>query len=527
MFNFMTQNALLPDKDTISVIKHLDLPQEKIFMIDNTSFEEIDFETIIKTIPNYGNAIKKAILTQARCFDMNKQNIEHLLKNCQKFDSFDTSSIEAIYKTNKVLMSSIETFLETKNELLNKIYPQITRLNELFDIATSKLTEYSDYTTTTKFKYQEFETRENEHRTICSKCERNEINSCHNPCKCIKFGQNIIDCCVFELFGYNYHLCFTCGHEAKYHSHSKQFAITKEKIEIKENGERKNLYFQTQNEIRKLQWDIKDVKKSQITSKKILFNCVKSIINLTYDLKLLNPIKLINDKIVEYINQCIKGICNQDTNYNKSNQASAMSSTDLKMKKLKQVEEYKRLLQIYQIRHEFCLFFDKFCNCYNCKNTHDKEWSKHFINNFVTQLNCNSTSNGIEDIKYHAFYCFSKTYFDSFMCVVKNQQTQRDKWSIEWINKWIQFWNMHYKRFMIVYNLISNCIMELEYTNKSQNTNKKCCSTLFDCDVFIKTLTALIELARNKLAREYENVGKDVLKMYLYIVKSIKVEWRK
>ena len=265
------------------------------------------------------------------------------------------------------------------------------------------------------------------------------------------------------------------------------------------------------------------MKKSQIRSKNLLFNCVQSIINSTYDLKLLNPIKLINDKIVEYINQCIKGICNQDTDYNKTNQASAMhmSSTDLKMKKLKQVEEYKRLLEIYQIRHQFCLFFDKFCNCYNYKNTHDKEWSKHFLNNFVSQLNCNSTCNAIENIKYHAFGCFSKTYFDSFMCVENsNRDRERDKWSIEWIKKWIEFWNMHYKRFMIVYNLIINCIMQLEYTNN------KCLSlTLFDCDVFIKALTALIEFARNKLAREYENVGKDVLKMYLYIVKSIKVEW--
>ena len=500
----------------MSVIKHLDLPQENVFMIDNTSFEEIDFETIFKTIPNYGVAIKKAILTQQRSFNFNKQNLERLLTNCEKFDSFDASTMEAIHNTNKLLMSSIKTFVETKNSLLNEIYPQMKRLNELFDIATSKLAEYSDYTTKTTFKYQEFETRKNEYRTICSKCDNNEISSCHDLCKCIEFGQNIIYCRVFpyKLLLYRFNkddaVCSVCGHSVKYHCHSKQFAITKEKTETKENIERKNVYFETQNEIRKLQWDIKDVKKSEMRLNEILFNCLKNIINLTYELKLLNPIKLINDHIVEYINQCIKGICNQDTstNYNQTIQMS----TDLKMK---QVEEYKRLLEIYQIRNEFCLFIDTLCNY--------KASSKDFVNNFGAKLNCHSSSNGIEHIKYNIFHYFSM-YFKSHMCVVNDELTQRDKWSLEWINQWIQFWNMHYKRFVIVYHLIMDYIMDFERTNIGQDIKKKCYLKLFDCDVFIEALTVLIELARNRLAREYENVEKDVLQMYLRIVRSIKVE---
>ena len=120
------------------------MPDNAFFMIDNTSFEEIDMKSIIKTFSNHNSAIKHAILGQQKSFNYNKQNINNLLTHCQKFDSFDCSSIKPIYLTNKNLLKSIEAFLNAKDKLLNDVNPQIARLNEQLNNATVKLNEYSD-----------------------------------------------------------------------------------------------------------------------------------------------------------------------------------------------------------------------------------------------------------------------------------------------------------------------------------------------------------------------------------------------
>ena len=103
-------NLLLPDEDTISVVQELKLPQSKLFMIDNASFEEIDMETIADTYSNCNIIIKGEILNQQNSFNYNKANIDVLLSACQQFDSFDCCSIKAIYLTNKKLLKSLNIY---------------------------------------------------------------------------------------------------------------------------------------------------------------------------------------------------------------------------------------------------------------------------------------------------------------------------------------------------------------------------------------------------------------------------------
>ena len=89
---------------------------------------------------------------------------------------------------------------------------------------------------------------------MCGKCSKNEMESCHSVCNCIPFDGNIIDC---QIFGNarlpkdaktSYH-CLVCGHEDKYHCHSKQFSATIEKKEEKIDKNRKNVFLETQNEL--------------------------------------------------------------------------------------------------------------------------------------------------------------------------------------------------------------------------------------------------------------------------------------
>lgn len=106
-------------------------------MIENTSFEEIDFEIVFKTIPNYNIEIKRVIFDQEKSFNHNKENHNELLQTCEKFDAFNTTLMKPIYTSNEKLFSSIETFINIKNRLTNDINSQGTRLNQLH-IAKSK-----------------------------------------------------------------------------------------------------------------------------------------------------------------------------------------------------------------------------------------------------------------------------------------------------------------------------------------------------------------------------------------------------
>ena len=231
------------------------------------------------------------------------------------------------------------------------------RLNEQLNDTTAKLSEYSDYTTKTTFKYQAFETRENEHRTICSKCSKNELKSCHSVCNCIPFGANIINCQIFGIRQVHLNLpktgkigyyCSVCGHRDKHHCHSKQFPVTIEKKEEKIDENRKSIFLETQNEIRRLRWDIKDIKRKEMILNSSLKRALENIINFSYELKVHCPLQLVNSNIDEYIKKSISGVSKQD--YNISSNARTL------------ITQYNRLSQIYSIRNLFCAFcamFDK------------------------------------------------------------------------------------------------------------------------------------------------------------------------
>ena len=246
MYNYLSQNALLPDQDTISVINHLGLPENNIFMIDNTSFEEIDINTIVKTIPNCNFAVKRAILNQEKSFNYNKKNIQVLLNSLTKFDSFDVSLIQPIYIINKKLLESVEAYIKYKIKLTNDIYPKMARLNEQLDDATRKSIEYSGYKVFTTFEYQDFEFRDNECRVVCSRCENNESQCCHNRCICTPYATDIQKCIVFAGDQSIDGQCGVCNHSVQYHCHSQQFAIIVEKKEEKYDEHRKIIFDETQ-----------------------------------------------------------------------------------------------------------------------------------------------------------------------------------------------------------------------------------------------------------------------------------------
>ena len=110
---------MLPDKETINVIEELNLPTSNIILIDNSAFEELDFESLMKNIANCNSAVKRAIFDQRRSYQYNKENIKLLIDACKQFGPFDTKLIEPIWLANSKLLSTIETFIDMKNKNLN------------------------------------------------------------------------------------------------------------------------------------------------------------------------------------------------------------------------------------------------------------------------------------------------------------------------------------------------------------------------------------------------------------------------
>ena len=498
---------MLPDQDTISVLRHLGLPDDNIFMIDNTSFEEIDIHTIIKTIPNYSIAIKRAILDQERSFNYNKQNVNILLNGLKKFDSFDVSLIQPIYTVNEKLLTSIETFINCKNKLATNIYPQMTRLNEKLDNATSKSIEYSDYKTITSFKYQDFEIRDNECRTICSRCENNELYSCHNPCNCTPFGTNIRKCNIFAGNGlFRDRLCRVCNHGVRYHCHSKQFPIMIEKKEEKYDENRKIIFDETQNEIRKLQHDIKKYKKSRLNLKESLLHQLTNMTQLTYDLKKYNPLKYYNDEIHEYIDQCINAISKDDID---------MKSTAVD-EHLKKIEEYRRVSKLYSIKNDFCIFWDTFLSqskVQKVNNDRNKEiidcvWTmlKKFNGSFNT-ANVDSCIdiNGIMDV----FQVFSQKWFFSFGEDYKydgcDDAKDEGSLALAWLKQWNHFWkidNVNRKQFEIICRLMQHFYIGSSHREMVYDDKKN----LFDHITFGKKIVKCIRWLRDEIDENNEQV---------------------
>ena len=110
---------MLPDKETITVIEELNLPTSNIILIDNSAFEELDFESLMKNIANCNSAVKRAIFDQRRSYQYNKENIKLLIDACQQFEPFDTKLIEPIWFANSKLLSTIGTFIDMKNKNLS------------------------------------------------------------------------------------------------------------------------------------------------------------------------------------------------------------------------------------------------------------------------------------------------------------------------------------------------------------------------------------------------------------------------
>ena len=575
---------MLPDQDTISVLQHLDLPESNIFMIDNTSFEEIDFEMIFKTIPNYNIAIKRAILDQQKSFNYNKENINVLLQACEKFGAFDTDLIKPIYTTNKKLLSSIESFVNIKNRLTNEINPQIIRLNEQLDIATSKSNEYSNYTVTTSFIYQDFETRENEYRTICSECDENELTGCHDPCDCVAFNGDIGRCQIFSK-SKNEGMCQECGHKIEYHCHSKQFAVKIEKTESKLDESRKNTYLEAQNDIRKLSWEINNSKTLRIALTQSMWNQVKSVADFAREMNRLQPIKLTNDYINEHIKQCINGmrkaeidaktntntgqdvenknenekLNKNETKNTKKNEKEKEKEKDLEKKndenknenkndethrigkadhdqdnvelRIKRIDNYQQLSEVYTIRNNFCTFFSAFSN--------DTQ--------IMDSLTMISNSNGnINIVIRDVMTAFSQVYFGSLD--EKEEKTDKDleiktdteaktgrdnknyNDQLSFMQRWNKLWMKHKEKYSVIQRVMEFLVNSASFNSNSDDDDYSARGIgmeLFSCTDIKQCIIDVITAIRDIVDRTYPEIGNDsvVGDMCSIAVKSIQVEW--
>ena len=340
-------------------------------------------------------AIKHAIFDQERSFESNKQNLNHLVNSCSnitQFPPFDISQIEPIYSINKQLIQAIETYYNIKDKLVNETYPQLARFNEQLDATTTKLNEYAHYSVTSTFTYQDFEYRGNEYRTVCSKCDKNETKSCHNPCNCVKFGGNIKLCSIFR--GGNVRRCNICSHSVRYHCHSRQFPITKEKIQVNVNENMKSAYFDAQMEIRDLSLNIKKLKSLEIIpAKGQLFELLRRMVNLVCELKKYNPMMMYNNVINEYMQQCITGMTkDEQTNYastaavktnengtskddnddNDHENKNDSDNLDIKAK-LEEIDKYQKWKMIYSMKNDIVRLFEENNNKNKNENGNDDD----------------------------------------------------------------------------------------------------------------------------------------------------------
>ena len=359
----------------------------------------------------------------------------------------------------------------------------------------ARLDEY----TAKVFKYQDFDSKQAEYCTICSECKNNGLNNCHVVCNCISFGEKIIGC---RIFAWNnrqtkkVRKCTVCGHSVKFHRHSKQFAAMREReAEIVE----------TENTINELESSINKIKKQEIKLKLMLVDEVKHIVELSQELESQHPMTLINDDICDYYQE-------------------RMSKTTTS------IDEYSRLLRLYSMRSDFCLFFNEFRNDKHggyqkvVECLFDKVVINDLINNgcrLVLQIFSESIV-GMDNHNYN--YNYDQDVEDM------KENVMNQSIHLENTEKWSNLWVTHKRAFDIIHKTVKHLFLFPESMKSSSSL--KTMLKVFDCDILFENIMVYIKTQRDLLlssiieSNNYSNinVGDGFDQIHPSVIKAVQVE---
>ena len=210
-------DSVLPDADTVAVVKKLGLPVSNIYMVNNKAYEELHADESLDT-QSRAKLLKRANKANKVAYLSNFENIHTLLEEASEFN---------LYKGDKIRQLQLK-----RNELNNQVWKCRTLIDDSFNqekqindrkyklkLAKKNKLVFSNHTYEKEIEYEDFETKQGLIRTVCSVCGAK--NSCHNPCG-LSYGDNIEWCAAIGSDG----KC-SCGHSAAYHSHTYNFPVKK------------------------------------------------------------------------------------------------------------------------------------------------------------------------------------------------------------------------------------------------------------------------------------------------------------
>ena len=498
---------MVPDQNTISVIEELNLPIRNIFMIDNTAFEEIDFESLMKNVPNYNLAVKRAIFDQRRSYAYNKENIKQLINGCQQFESFDTFSIKPIYTANARLLSAIETFVEMKLKVasdkhqynINEAGLQLRLLNKDSENNKNGINGIGSTESKNDLNINEYGTR-------CTECDsesgnkssssRRKKRGCHEPCHCVPFGKRVDKCKIFYNGNIKRSRCKECGHSVSSHLHMRLKSNKAKTNSTKRNGKNKNKNKNKgKNKSNKDKDQQEQTKQKSSKAKQLmisidspgnrLLKTMKDIIVLTQELIDKSSMLVYND----YINQFIQESTAEISDATSKNNAN----------------HNNKGLQILLIKNDFCKFFQI-----------DSVSLQREILVKISNDNDNSDDNSVESVIMSLLKSFSNEHFGKGNKESKNKKNKKNKKNntksadrnkqLKEMDNWNKFWDRNsvtYFQFDTVYNLVNHLsIKNASLDNNKENNHEKdslIYLKLFDSGIVERNITDCMGLFRDQI----------------------------
>ena len=337
-------------------------------------------------------------------------------------------------------------------------------------------------------------------------------------------------------------MCKECEHKIEYHCHSKQFAIIIEKTESKLDESRKNKFLEAQNDIRKLSWEMNNAKTLRMALVQSMWNQVKLVADFAREMSRLQPIKLTNDYINEYIKQCIDAIRKAeidtatDTNTGQDaenkNENDADHDQDSVELRIKRIENYQQLSEVYTIRNNFCTFFGVFS-----KDT-------QIMDGLTMTSNLNENGN-INIVIRDVMTAFSQVYFGSLD--EKKGETEKDleiktdtevrtgrnnnnyNVQLNLIQKWNKLWMKHKEKYNAIQRVMEFLVNTASLRSNSDDDSVGFIGTeLFACTDIKECIVDVITSIRDIIDPTYHrNIANDTVvgDMHSIAVKSIQVEW--